>query len=162
MAYYDALVTKWSTLSGTTAEKLAAVNAETVAGANVDVQISAVVGKLMLSGAYLPLAAFASGTASGDAGHDAALFAAKMLLTIITVPNAPAFQMSDPTNYATIKGMMDAILAWEIAHANTTGFTQAVHDALLVLAATAVPWWSVNGYSSPIGDADLVAAGELT
>jgi len=31
MAYYDALIAKWATLSGTTAQKLAAVNAATVA-----------------------------------------------------------------------------------------------------------------------------------
>jgi hypothetical protein len=35
MAYYDALVTKWGTLSGTTASKLAQINALTVAGTAV-------------------------------------------------------------------------------------------------------------------------------
>lgn len=35
MAYYDALITKWGTLSGTTASKLAQINALTVAGAAV-------------------------------------------------------------------------------------------------------------------------------
>lgn len=35
MAYYDALVTKWGTLSGTTASKLSQINALTVTGAAI-------------------------------------------------------------------------------------------------------------------------------
>lgn len=35
MAYYDALITKWGTLSGTTASKLAQINAITVSGAAI-------------------------------------------------------------------------------------------------------------------------------
>jgi hypothetical protein len=43
MAYYTALVAKWATLApDTTANKLAAINALTVAGPNGDVQVSSV------------------------------------------------------------------------------------------------------------------------
>jgi hypothetical protein len=59
MAYYDALSAKWATLQGTAAEKLAAVNGETVAGPRVDVQVSTVFGRLLLTGAYWNLAGFA-------------------------------------------------------------------------------------------------------
>jgi hypothetical protein len=162
MTYYDALTAKWATLPGTTAQKLAAVNAAMAAGPNVDVGVSAVVGKLVLTGAYLPVAAFAQSVPTNTTTHDNALGAAKMLMAMVMSPNAPAFQMSDPTTFATVKGMMDAILAQESAAAGSTGFTQAVHDALLALCATTVPWWQSAGYSSPISQNDLVAAGGLT
>lgn len=159
MAYYDALAAKWATLTGTTASKLSQINVLTLPGPNADVAVSAVVGKLMLSGAYLPLAAFAQSAMNSTVTHDNALGAAKMLMAIITTPNAPSFQMSDPASYAGIKGMMDAILAQETATPGSTGFTQMVHDALLALAATTVPWWQANGYSSPFNTNDLAAAG---
>lgn len=163
MAYYDALKANWAVLSSqTTDAKIAELNALRVAGPNVDVQVPAVVGALMLTGAYLPLAAFAQGSANGNATHDTALFAAKMLMAMVTSPNAPAFQMSDAQIYATVKGMMDATLAQEIASPNSTGFTQAVHDALLALAATTIPWWQEGGLNGPVSGADLVAAGGLT
>lgn len=159
MAYYDALIAEWQALSGTTAQKLAAVNVLTVTGPNVDVAVPAVVGKLMLLQAYLPLAAFAQGSASGVTTHDNALGAAKMLMTMISIPSAPSFQMSDATSFAAIKGMMDAILAQETAAPGTTGFTQAVHDALLALCATTIPWWQSAGYHEPIGLGNLINAG---
>jgi hypothetical protein len=163
MAYYDALVAKWATLApGTTAQKLAAVNALTVAGPNASVAVSAVVGKLMLLQAYLSLAAFAQGSTNNNATHDTALGAAKMLMTMISIPNAPAFQMSDTTTFATVKGMMDAILAQEVAAPGSTGFTQAVHDALLALCATTIPWWQSAGYPGTFNGHDLVAAGLTT
>ena len=60
MAYYTALITAWnagtvpggvtgSALTGTTAQKLAAVNAWTVSGPNVDVQPAQVVRYLSIS-----------------------------------------------------------------------------------------------------------------
>lgn len=162
MAYYDALIAKWATLgAGNTATKLATINAAVVAGVNIDVPISVVVGKLMLSGAYLSLAAFAAGSPNSNGTHDTALACAKMLFVLITAPNAPAFNMSDPATYTTVKGMMDAILAQETASPGSTGFTQAVHDALLALTGTTIPWWQANGYTSPFNANDLAAAGGL-
>jgi hypothetical protein len=168
MAFYDALIAKWATLTGTTAQKIAAVNALTVTGPNVDVPVSAVVGKLMLMQVYLPLASFAQGSTTGVATHDNALFAAKMLMAMVTTPNAPIFQMSNAQDFATIKEMMDAILAQETAASGSTGFTQAVHDALLGLCATTIPWWQATitqgggGLSGPVSLADLGPAGNLT
>ena len=62
MAYYDALIAKWATLpSGdTTAQKLAALNALTVAGPIVDVSVSAVVGYLGLNGKLSGLIKYAA------------------------------------------------------------------------------------------------------
>lgn len=174
MAYYTNLIAAWNSatqppagVAGTaltglsTAAKLAAVNGWTVAGPNVDVQVSAIVGVLMLGGAYLPLSAFAATAATGNQTHDSALSSAKMLMAWITVPNAPAAQMSNPTVFAQISGMAAAVLAQETASTGSTGFTQAVHDALIALSATTVPWWRANNYSSPIGTGDLSAAGGL-
>lgn len=162
MAYYDNLVAQWATLTGTVDEKLAAINAQTVAGPNVDVAVSTVVGVLMLSGSYLSIAAFANTAPNADPVHDGALISAKTLMALLTIPNVPPFAMSDPTTYARIKGMADALLAQELASSNSTGFTQAVHDALLALPATVLPWWKVNGYTSPFSQSDLDAAGGLT
>lgn len=162
MGYYDALIAKWATLTGTNAAKLTAINAVTVAGPNIDVPVQSVVGLLMLSGAYLPMADFASGLTDNNVTHDTALGAAKMLMAILTIPNAPAFNTSNATNYTIIKGMVDAILAQETAASGTTGFTQAVHDAMIALAATTVPWWQSVGYSGQFSQADLDAAGGLS
>lgn len=160
MVYYDALKTKWATLTSTTTDaKLAEINDLKVPGANVDVPVSTVVGKLMLAGAYFTLEAFAGGATNGTQPHDTALIAAKMLTTIIGIPNAPGFQMSDPTTYAQVKGMMDAILAQETATPGSTGFTQSVHDTLLGLCATTVPWWQSAGYARAFDLGDVNAAG---
>jgi hypothetical protein len=83
----------------------------------------------------------------------------RTLMAWLTVPNAPTLRMSDPTVYATVKGMADAALAQETAAPGTVGFTQEVHDGLLGLASTSEPWWQANGYTSAINGHDLVAAG---
>src|SRR6185437_7705581 len=161
MAYYDALKTQWATLPAgdTTSQKLAAINALTVAGPNIDVQPSAVKGKLLLLGAYFSLKSFAAGAVNGNPTHDNALGAAMSLIEMLDMPNAPLFQMSDAATYAAIKGMADAVLAQETAVPGSTGFTQAVHDALLALAATTIPWWQANGYPRAFDMGDVAAAG---
>ena len=168
MAYYDALIVRWATLTGTTDQKLAAVNALTVAGPNVDVQIQNVVGTLMLSGAYLRLAAFAQTAPTGVTVHDTALGASMLLMSLLTSPNAPPFNMSNATNYAAISGMLGALLTQETVTAGSTGITQGVHDALLALSATTISWWQApvasngGGLTSPITAPDLILAGSLT
>lgn len=156
MAYYDALAAKWAELSGTTPEKLAALNAETVPGPRVDVTVPAVIGRLMISGAYLGLAKFAQDAFIGEAAHDAALGSAKMLMAQISIPNAPGFNMSDAENYAAIAGMMAAMVAYP-----SSGMSAALRDDLLGLCETTRPWWQANGYTSPFSIDDLEAAGGL-
>lgn len=163
MTDYTKLVAKWSTLSGTTAEKLAALNAEMVTtSAHRDVPVSTVVGKLLLSGSYLLMQVFAATTPTQSAAHDNALMATKMLMAVVTVPNAPTFQMSDPTTFAQVTGMMNAIVAYETETPGSTGFTSSVRDELLALANIDVPWWQANGYTSSFNENDLEAAGGLT
>ena len=144
MSYYDALIAKLATLSGTDAEKIAAVNALTVPGPRVNVAVSSVVGQMILSGVYLKLATFAKSAPTGDPTHDTALAYAATFMALVTSPNAPEFATANPTSYAIIQGMMDAILAQETASPGSIGFTQAVHDGLLGLSATAVPWWQAS------------------
>ena len=173
MAYYDALKTAWNGATQppigvtgtalaagmTTQQKLDAVNGWTVPGPNIDVAPSTVQSNLLLLGAYFTLEAFSQGANSGDQTHDKALYAAKALIKLLNSPNASVFQMSDANKYAQIKGMMDNILAQEVAVPGSTGFTQSVHDSLLALAATTTTWWQANGYSRQFDLGDVAAAG---
>ena len=162
MTNYAPLVAVWPSLTGTTDQKLAQINSMTSVGPMADVSVPQVVGFMLLSGAYLPGSKFAQGAVTGNGVHDAALLAMQTLMAVITVPNAPGLNMSNPTVYAEIKGMADAVLAQETATPGSTGFTQTVHDGLLALAATTVPWWQANGFTSMFDSGDLAAAGGLT
>jgi hypothetical protein len=154
MAYYDALIARWATLAGTTAEKLAAINALTVAGPTTDVSVSAVVAYLALSGKLAGLEAYAQNPPSNADAQ--ALVAARELVALMSSPNAPPFRMSDPAVYATVEGFLSALVADA-----ATGITAENQAALLALAATAIPWWQASGYASPISQGDLDAAGGL-
>jgi hypothetical protein len=93
-----ALAQLWPSLNaGTTAAKIAQVNAMTVAGPNVDVGIPQVAGYLFLQGIYPTMTAFAAGSSTGNATHDAALTALKTFVAWISLPNAPPVHFSDPT-----------------------------------------------------------------
>lgn len=165
MTDYSKLVEKYNELSGTPQERLAVMRAATVPGARVDVEVPSLVGTLMLSGAYLKVAAFAAGAPNNDPAHDAALGAAKVLMAIMTVPNPPHLRTTIPANHAAIKGMVDAILAYDLANPGATGISQAVHDELLALCETTQPWATAPvedggaGLTSIPNGNDLVAAG---
>lgn len=152
MAYYDTLVAQWGTLTGTTAQKLVALNAQTVAGPKKDVPVSSVVGYLALNAKLSGVQKYASAPPATEAG-----IAGAELVAILNCPNAPPFGMADPTTYAAVNGLLSAL-----ASDSTSGITSADVTALLALAATSVPWWQANGYSSPISASDLAAAGGLT
>ena len=154
MAYYDALVARWATLSGTTAQKLAAINALTVAGPMTDVAVTSVVATLALSGRLAGLQAYAQNPPAN--ANAQALTAARELVALLSSPNAPPFRMSDPTVYATVQSFLAALVG-----DTATGVGAADEVALLGLAATIVPWWKANGYASPISQGDLDAAGGL-
>lgn len=154
MAYYDALVAQWTTLGGTTTEKLAAINTLTQDAPKVDVSISAVVAYLALRGKLATLQAYAANP-PGNVNAQA-LIAARELTALIASPNAPPFRMSDATVYAAIQNFLAAL-----ASDNATGLTADDPPALLALAAAKIPWWQAHGYSSPITQGDLDAAGGL-
>jgi len=154
MAYYDALVARWATLAGTTAQKLGAINALTVDGPIADVSISAVVAYLALGGKLAGLQAYAQNPPNN--ANAEAIIAARELVALMSSPNAPSFRMSDPAVYATVQDFLSA-LAGDAA----TGITADNQAALLALAATTIPWWQAIGYTSPISQGDLDAAGGL-
>lgn len=143
MAYYDALITKWGTLTpGTTAAKLAQINAMTVTGAAIPMIIPTYKIYNLI-----------------DATEFGALTAANQqlvrdILGMGTVDGSPG---------TSVRARMVAIFT------NAAGATRV---ALAALAATydspSIPWWkgtiaqgggALNG---PVAPSDLVQAGNLT
>lgn len=155
MAYYDALIAKWATLTGTTSDKLAQINALTVPGPTIDVPISSVVSYLALNGKLFGLSAYAAAPPAGS--NSTAVVAAKELVTLIGSPNAGPFRMSIPTVYSGIHTFLDALVADP-----NTGITSADEANILALAQPMVPWWQANGYTGLLNQYDLQAAGGLT
>ena len=144
MPYYDALVTKWGTLSGTTAAKLAAVNALTVSGS--------VPTSFYVTGAQLlnciNWAEFAALTAAQQSN----------LLMLCACQGQLLGGSGNTTHLA--DGM---ILAY------FTNLGGPTITALTALAqGTVQPWWQVSvangggGLNSAVTQADLTAAGGLT
>ena len=167
MADYTALVAEWATIttanpSFTTAQKLAAVNALTVAGLNVDVSASAVLGYLMLNVKLGGLQAYVASPPSGSSSTAIALV--KELLAAFGYPAFGLFETSNATIYSTVGEMLTTISS----DANT-GITSGDVSAIMALAQTTIPWWKATvaqgggGLSSPVGMSDLSAApGGLT
>jgi hypothetical protein len=157
MAYFDALRAQWTTLPAgdTPAQKLAAINALTLAGPAVDVPVGEVAGYLALQGKLSALQAYA---ASPPAGANAtAVVAAKELVTLLGAPSVSVFRMSDAATATAVRNFLNALTADA-----ATGITAQDVAALLGLAATTLPWWQASGYSSPIAQSDLDAAGGLS
>lgn len=137
MAYYDALKTQWALLSGTTAQKLAAINAMTVAGS--------IPASMYFTGSQLTncinWAEFAVLTAQQQQN-----------LLLLCANGGQLLGGSNNVSFLPV-GM---ILAY-FSHAGPTVI------ALTALAqATVTPWWQANGYSAAFNSNDLVAAGNLT
>jgi hypothetical protein len=152
MAYYDAFISKWNTLSGTTAQKLAEINALTVPGPNQDVPASQVIGYLALNGKLSGLQAYAASAPNTTAG-----VAARELVALFAMPTFSTFEMSNPTIYDGVEGFLTAL-----AGDPNSGITSSDVTALLAMAATTEPWWQANGYTSAFNENDLEAAGGLT
>lgn len=153
MAYYDALIAKWGTLSGTTAAKLAAINALTVAGPSQDVAPSAIVAYLALNLRLATLLKYAANPPATEAGAAAAELAAILQMG----SNAPIFASSQAAVLVAVTGMLNAIAADE-----SSGLMSTDAVNLIALASTALPWWQANGYTSPFTQADLDAIGGLS
>lgn len=133
---YTALQAKWPTLApGTTAQKLAALNAEVVTGSVptiTSIGADAIFGCLVFS-------EVSALTATEEA----------RLWNMLHVPGLLKGGSSS-TFIAPFFGSLFAKMPLTIA-------------ALTALAkATSTPWWQANGYLAPINNSDLVAAGGLT
>jgi hypothetical protein len=160
MSYYDALVAKWASLSGTTAEKLTQVNTLTVPGPSVEVPVSAVVGYLMLSGKFSGFMTYAAGSSFAT---PQAQVAAKELAAVINCPNAPDFAMGNATAAAVLTAFINAVVADP-----ASGLTAQDQTAILALATPPTPWCTAPvalggaALGGVVTEADLGPAGGLT
>jgi hypothetical protein len=140
MAYYDALVAQWPSLTGTTAQKLTAINAMTVAGPYAPSPVLDVMTYLRSNNLWMPIKAAVATSAGAAAAVD--------------YNSDPRVETLDATLPAS-QGM----LADLVAHAL---LTQAQALAIVALGVPQLPWWQDNGYTGPFTAPDLLAAGGLT
>ncbi len=147
-----------SSLTGlTTAQKIAAVNAWTVAGPPQDVTAQAIINYLFLNMKYSNLQAYASNPPAGSvANFPQSVATAKELLALFTTPSFSGFQMSNPTIYTAAEAFLGALAA-----DSATGISSTDAANLLALSATTIPWWQSIGLTSPVSAPDLMAAGGL-
>lgn len=135
MAYYTALINQWAGLSGTTAQKLTAINALTVTGS--------VPTTIYITGAQLlnciNWTEFAALTAAQQSN-----------LLLLCLNPGPLLGGSSNTSFLLV-GM---ILAYFTNHSGPTIV------ALTALSQAVVqPWWQANGYPGLFNNNDLTAAG---
>jgi hypothetical protein len=137
MAYYTALINEWPSLTGTTAQKLATLNAMTVTG-SVPTSFY-VTGAQVLN--CINWTEFAALTAQQQSN----------LLMLCANPG-PLLGGSGNTSFL-VDGMI-------LAYFNHSGATVTALTALA--QATVQPWWQANGYPGPFNNNDLIAAGGLS
>lgn len=138
MAYYTALINEWALLTpGTTAAKLAQINAMTVTGA-VPTSFFVTGNQLMNCINYAEFKALTAAQQSN--------------ILLMCVCPGPLLGGSANTSFI-IDGMI-------IDYFPVAGPTIAALTALA--KANVQPWWQANGYTSPITQGDLTAAGGLT
>jgi hypothetical protein len=134
MAYYDAMIAKWATLNpGTTAAKLAALNAATATGAAIPMVIPTYKIYNLI-----------------DPTEFAALTAANQQL------------VRDILGMGTIDGSPGTAVRARIVaiFTNASGATRVALAALAALYDTpTVPWWQANGYARAFDMGDAAAAG---
>lgn len=135
MAYYDALITKWATLTpGTTAAKLVQINAATATGASVAMVVPTYKVYNLI-----------------DPTEFVALTAANQQL----VRDILGMGTVDASAGTSVRARMVAIFP--------SGTTRTALNALAATYdSPQVSWWSSAGYSSPVSSADLAAAGGLS
>lgn len=137
MAYYDALVAQWASLTGTTQQKLDVINALTVPGPNVPVPVLQVMTYLRTNNLWLQIKS-AQATSPGAAAA----------VDYNTDPRVQTIDMTLP--------IVQLMVADLVAH---TLLTTAQALALAAMATTTTPWSQANGYNTPISGQDLVNAG---
>jgi len=136
MAYYTAFVTQWATLTpGTTAAKLAQLNAQTVAGTP-------------LANAYLTGAQIYNAIVPAEF---VALSAANQQIVRDIVGLGGNIDVNAGTNART--ALLNAFGVATTTRANLASIVTAA------IAAPAVLWWKANGYPAPFNDSDCAAAG---
>lgn len=167
MTYYAALGSEWAAITAanpgyTTAQKLAAVNALTVAGPNADVSVSSAALFLANEGKWAALVAYAQkafATLQAGGTLTTAQSAAAQLNALMQTPQFTVFQTSTSAGLAAVTAMLNAV-----ASDSASGISSGDVAALLGMAQTTIPWWQATvaqgggGLSSPVGVGDLSAA----
>jgi hypothetical protein len=140
MAYYDALIAKWATLTpGTTAVKLAALNAENVTG-SVPTMFTVTAGQIH---ANIVLSEFSAASAANQA----------LVRDMFSIPgDIPVGELSPGVNTLARAVIVQVFGAGTQTRANFVGLAKGVSQ----------PWWKANGYTGPFNENDLLAAGGLT
>ena len=141
---YSALITKWGTLTpGTTAQKLAQINAITITGT-------------------VPTTMYCTGTQLANCINWAefAALTAPQQANLLALCNNPGPLLGGSANTAHLTAGM------VLAYFNVAGATVANLTALAQGVVT--PWWQVpiaqsgGGLNSPVNNSDLANAGGLT
>jgi hypothetical protein len=148
-----ALQTVWATLSGTTAQKLTAINAMTAPGPPQDIQISTLQDFLTTNNLLTPITAYVSN--GGPQSVQSSLIACNYIIAILSAID-PTIHASIPANFAAIQQLGPGLLADP-----GTGVTPQSLAAMMALITPPAPWWQVNGFAGPITITELIAAGNL-
>lgn len=141
MAYYDGLVAKWGTLSGTTAAKLTAINALTVAGAATPMVIPTYrIYNVIVASEFTALSA-----ANQQLVRD--------ILGMGTVDASPG---------TSVRARITALFPSGTATFTALSALAATYDS------PQIPWWKATvaqgggALNEPVGRGDLINAGNLT
>jgi hypothetical protein len=143
MQYYDPLIAKWPSLTGTTQQKLDALNALIVAGPPRAVPVLQVMTYLRTNNLWLPIKAAVSASPGAAAAVD-----------YNSDPRVETIDVTLP--------IVQAMLADLVAHNLLSA--QNVAD-INAMGTTAIPWWQATvaqggaGLLGPVGTSDLAAAG---
>jgi hypothetical protein len=141
MAYYDALVVKWATLTGTTDQKLTSINALTVAKGSAN---PAILTPSQIINACVP-------------ADIASLTSAQVTLFTLLLQGGTV----DASVGTTVRAGIIAIFTGKTTTMNQLGALVAPFDS------PTIPWWQATvtqgggGLSGPIGPNDLIGAGGL-
>jgi hypothetical protein len=150
MGDLNALRTTWTTLTGTTAQKLAALNTMKVNGPPQDISTATLGSFLSNNGLLAPITAYLS-----NGQNQTALIACNYLNAILASGD-PVIHTSNPANFAAVAQLGPGLLADP-----ATGVTPQLLAGLMALIAPPALWWQVNGFSGAITITDLIAAGNL-
>jgi hypothetical protein len=141
---YAPLVALWPTLSGSADEKLATINAMTVA-CNVDVPARSVRAVLMALGKW-PLVLVAAESST----HDATWAAARLLYDFVA--EGGSFGTSAAPMRAAIAGELGALVAGNV-------ITNQDETEVLNLISGTQSWLAANGFVAPLNLNDVAEAG---
>jgi hypothetical protein len=146
----SALQAIWPTLTGSTAQKLSALNVTMVPGTPQDITIAALENFLITNNLLNPVTTYVSkGT------NQLALIGCNYLLALLASPS-PVLATSQPANFLAIQQLGSGLLADP-----ATGVTAAHLSQMIGMIAPSVPWWQANGFSAAVSVTDLIAAGDL-